>query len=576
MVAGSVSWVHNRDLLPRHIFFVALVLLSIAPAPRAAQPAAPEPGITGQVLAPDGSPVTRGTVGLITSPAGRVRAAIDRTGRFRIVPDAQGRQPLFISVPGYAPYRANLTVPPSRVMPLPAITLLEATYFHARFVNIDGEPLAASGLRRRSIDIDGMEIRDPLDHVREQIERDGSITLGPLPPGRTLFAFDSPPFAQMRLPDVNVTAVKRVIDGGTITVTTGSSLHVDLVDEAGQPVPKHDVWIEDAIQPSPLSGATAKTNEQGRAIFDRLALGRYRVWTRFVGKCGYTEPTMSRLVPTGNSGIAHLRMVIGGRAAFRITTTLGPVLGRGVSLTPDPPPPPTQLVGPSGRLMTIGALTPRGCSGTTDGDGRIVLTPFPPGAAQLRVSLFNSSYIVRVNVPEGGREMAIAVPDGLIPVKVIDRINQHPVPAQLTWVGGGGRVETITTANGDALLEGVGAAGGTLTISAREYQTVEGSFDETPGTEQAVALAPSPTSRLTVRVVSADAAIAGAVIALLPRSPGDAAEFTVADAKGAATFMDVPPGPLRFSAHADGFAPATVQINEDGRASIVITLTRAR
>jgi Carboxypeptidase regulatory-like domain len=220
---------------------------------------------------------------------------------------------------------------------------------------------------------------------------------------------------------------------------------------------------------------------------------------------------------------------------------------------------------------------PRSCPGMTDSDGRVVITPFPPGPAQLRVTLFNSSYTVRVNVPAGGREMVIAVPDGLIPVKVINRITQHPVEAQLTWVGAGGRVETLTNANGDALMEGVGTSGGTLTVHAREYQTVEGSFDETPDTQQEVALVPSPASRLTVRVVRADAKVPGdAVVELLARGPADVAEFAVTDAQGIATFTDVPPGPLHFSAHADGFAPATVQIDEASRASIVITLTRAR
>jgi hypothetical protein len=568
-------------VLPLRIFAAALVLLSIAPAPRAAQPVPPEPGITGLVLAPDGSPVTQGTVGLLTaSIVGRasVTATIDRTGHFRIMPDTQGRQPLVISVPGYAPYRANVAVPPSRTMALPDITLLEATHFHARFVTTDGEPIAASGLRRRSLDVDGAAIADPLDHVRERVDQDGSITIGPLPPGRTLLAFDRAPFAQTRLPDVTVNGVKRFIDRGTITISPGSQLHVDIVDAAEQPVPKHDVWIEDAIQPSPLTMVTVKTNDQGRATFDRLALGRYRVWTRFIDKCHGAEPTMSRLVVTSNSGAARLRMVIGGRVALRITTTLGPVLGRSVTVTPDPPPQPTsQLVGPSGRRMPLLSTMSRSCAGVTDSDGRVVLTPFPAGPAQLRVTLFNSSYIANLNVPESGREIAIAVPDGLIPVKVISRTTQHPVEAQLTWVGGGGRVETYTNANGDALMEGVGTAGGTLTINAREHQTVEGVFDETPDTMQEVALTPSPSARVSVRVVRDEAKVPGdAVVELLARGPADVAEFAATDPKGMATFTDVPPGPLQFRAHADGFAPATVRIEEDGRSSIVITLTRAQ
>ena len=565
-----------RDM-PLRILPILLVLLAITPAPRAAQPAAAPPGITGQVLAPDGSPVTQGNVTLMTTPAARVNVAIDRTGKFRIFPDSTGWHGLFVSVPGYAPYRATVTVPSSRVMALPAITLLEATYFHARFVNADGEQLAAGGLRRQSIDADGVSILDPLDHVREQIELDGSITIGPLPPGRTLLAFNRPPYAQTRLRDLNVTGAKQTIEGGTIPIGPGGQLHVDIVDGSDRPVPRHEVWIEDAIQPSPLSFMAVRTDEQGRAVFDRLASGRYRVWTRTAERCEKrVELTIAKLVSAGGGGEARTRMIIGGRAVFRITSALGPVAGRGVVVTPDSPPqsPWAVRLGQfSPRRMPIMPSSPQGCGGATDGDGRLVLTPFPPGPAQLRVSLFNSSYHVRFTVPEGEREVVIAVPDGLIPVKVTDRTNQQPVQAQLTWVGGGGRVEASTNANGDALLESVGAAGGTLTISARDHQTLEGSFDETPDTLQEVALVPSPTTRVALRVVSsAGDAIAGAVVQLHGRSPSTADEFVVADAKGLASFADVPPGPLRISAHADGFAPATVQVPEEGRASVVVAL----
>jgi hypothetical protein len=145
------------------------------------------------------------------------------------------------------------------------------------------------------------------------------------------------------------------------------------------------------------------------------------------------------------------------------------------------------------------------------------------------------------------------------------------------WVGGGGRAETTATANGDALLEGAGNAGGTLTISARGHQTVEGQFDQTPETHQEVALTPSPAARVDVRVVSSDGdAIGGAVVELLSRGPGDAAEYVAANPKGIATFLDLPAGPLQFGAHAEGFASAIVRVAEDDRASIVIALNRVR
>ena len=579
MVAGSVYKGHNRRrVLPLRILPAVLVALSIAPAPRAAQPATADPGITGEVRAPDGSPVTQGTVALMMSATSKVMAAIDRTGHFRILPDAPGWQRLFVSVPGFAPYRANVTVPSSRTMTLPALTLLEPTYFHARLATSDGELLAAGGVRRQSLDIDGALIADPLEHVREQIELDGSFTIGPLWPGRTLMVFNRSPLAQTRLRDLIVTGTKQVIEGGTIPIGPGAQLHVDILDGAGRPVPRHDVWLEDAVQPSPLSFMTVKTNEKGGAVFDRLASGRYRVWTSTADPCGRQLLRISRLVSTGDSGAVQTRLVIGGRAVFRIKSPLGPVSGRGVNLSPDPlPQEPWQarLAGASARRMAVAPTSPRGCGGVTDADGRVVLTPFPPGAAQLRVSLFNSAYIARVAVPAGGREIAIAVPDGLIPVKVTDHTSQQPVQAHVTWVGGGARVEAFATANGDVLLEAVGNTGGTLTISAREHQTLEGSFDQTPETLQEVALVPSPSARVAVRVVDrSGAAVGGAVIEWVARGPADASEFVVADARGMTSFTDVPPGPLQFSVHADGLTPAAVRIPEEGRASIVITLMR--
>ena len=89
--------------MPLRILSFLLVLLSIAPA-RAAQPALSERGVTGEIRASDGSTVTGGSVTLMMSPTSRITAAIDRSGRFRILPDAPGRQRLFISVPGHAPY----------------------------------------------------------------------------------------------------------------------------------------------------------------------------------------------------------------------------------------------------------------------------------------------------------------------------------------------------------------------------------------------------------------------------------------------------------------------------------------
>ena len=206
-----------------------------------------------------------------------------------------------------------------------------------------------------------------------------------------------------------------------------------------------------------------------------------------------------------------------------------------------------------------------------------MLTPFPPGPSQLRVKLFNSTYIARVTVPENGREMAIAVPDGLTPVRVTES-DQPATGGGAGELGGRRRaVEAAATPNGDVLLEGVGQVGGTLTISAREHQTLEGSSSETPETQQEVALMPSPSARVAVRVVSSD----GEAMPVRWSNCSHAAP-----AMSPSSWRQMPRGWRRFStcrkapcssaAHAEGFTPVTVRIAEEDRASVVITLKSAQ
>lgn len=204
----------------------------------------------------------------------------------------------------------------------------------------------------------------------------------------------------------------------------------------------------------------------------------------------------------------------------------------------------------------------------------------------MHVQLFNSAYVARVSVPESGvpesgvpdsgREITVMVPDGLIPVRVTDRVSREPIAsAQVTWVAGGARVEASATAGGDVLLEAAGAGGGTLTVSARGYQTLEGAFEETPETLQEVSLNRLPSGVMQVRVVSDEGKpLASAIVELVPRHPGEAAEFVATDGKGIARFIDVSPGAVQLNASAEGFAAASVRVPDKARATVVITLTR--
>src|SRR5438093_79077 len=256
---------------------VAPVSVAIGAQP---PPVVEEPGVSGYVLAPDGTPVSGGTV-VAQSGIVSTRASIDSTGRFRLVPMRSGSHQFLVSVPGLAPYRVIVTVPDSRSLRLPVIRLALGAYFRVRLVSPAGEPIIAPQLRRRLFDVSGKPIFDGLsDRISDPADNDGAITIGPLPRGIMTVAVDMPLFAQTRLPDLSFSDATKTVDGGTIAIQQpGAVLHIDVLDGTGAPVPNHEVHIDDPRPRSPLVFRPVRTNQQGRATFDRLAAGQYRVST---------------------------------------------------------------------------------------------------------------------------------------------------------------------------------------------------------------------------------------------------------------------------------------------------------
>jgi hypothetical protein len=570
----------GRRLQP--ILHVVLLLSALVPTPVATQ-TRPQPqrdaqplGLSGYVLAPDGTPVSGGRVVVQSPGIAGSSASIEPTGRFRLIPSMPAVYQLSVSVPDLAPYRVTVTVPPSRTLLLPVIRLSPATHFRARFVTAAGEPILAPRLNRVSLSVHAYPSWDP----RDQIESDGTITIGPLPRGITMLALDSSPFAQTRLPEVQVSGTETLLDGGTVVIQPGAVLLIDVVDETGAPIPQHDVFLEDVRSPSPLNFQPTETNQQGRATFERLGEGRYRLWARAPGECsGRRYLSATRLVSMPGSGTILTRLVVGGRATFRLTWEGAPSRGTAVSALPDAglSAPPAGVRGASNILSSVGR--PMGpletpCTGTTDGSGRVTLDNFPPGPARLDVQLRNSTYVRRVNVPDDGRELAIVIPDGFLAVRVTSAVGNQPLAAALTWTGGGARVEATAAANGEALLEGVALSGGTLVITAPGYQPAEVKLSEPPGVLQEVALLPSPVTNLQPRVVTAAGEpVPNAVVELSSDNPNAVGHVATTEANGFVTFSDVPPGALRLVASAERFVTARMRIPEDGRDGIVLTLS---
>jgi hypothetical protein len=142
-----------------------------------------------------------------------------------------------------------------------------------------------------------------------------------------------------------------------------------------------------------------------------------------------------------------LRVVVGGHATFRFVSPLGPMIGKFVRVTPEAGTPapwqrPLADLSPLVRRSPAAATSSTPCAGYTDADGRVTLTNFPPGPANVEVRLFNPTYVKRVIVPESGHEIEVTILDGLIPVHIANQRTNQPVPqAEVVWIGSGGRVD---------------------------------------------------------------------------------------------------------------------------------------
>src|SRR5215472_6257549 len=121
------------------LLLVEVVILMSSPAARP-QADVEDPGVSGYVLTPDGTPAAGGKV-IARSGMAASTASIDATGRFRVVPPRPGVNQFLVSVPSFVPFRIAVTVPPSKSMRLPVIRVSAGAYFRVRFITPGGEPI---------------------------------------------------------------------------------------------------------------------------------------------------------------------------------------------------------------------------------------------------------------------------------------------------------------------------------------------------------------------------------------------------------------------------------------------------
>ena len=552
-------------------------------------------GIAGRVLSRDARPVARAVVAARRiEPGGYGRASdpgdavsTDHNGAFEFRDLAPGLYTVTFRAPGYSAERVRVEVPGSFSITLPAIRLPIESYARARFVSAAGSPVLVNRVVGRSFDAGGVPLPDARDEwTPTAAGADGSMKIGPLPRGVTMLGIDMPGVARTRLPDVRVSGDVPLVDLGTIVVARGANLQVRVLDSSGAPQANAHVTVVDTAALTPFQIPDALTDAEGRAMFDRLPRGTYRLIAEGGDPCGPGTPGAERVVEVPAQGRRDETLVVGGaRVTLEVTREGAALAGIPIVLEPERAAPrwPSWWPTPSRPVREAPRYFDRlrsRCSGSTDGEGRLGMSNVPFGPARVTVHLANASWSRVASIPIGGRLLRVDVPARAVSLRVVRADTGAPVAAaEVGWDSAQGSVRARATETGDVLLDGVPQGAGTFSVTAAGFVPIERELGALPDGPQELGLTRLAPPFVLVRVSDADGApIENAVVYLDLQDGADDDAAAPTDPHGVARFDVRRPAAVQVTAWASGYARASTSaaLRQDADDAIAITLQRSR
>jgi hypothetical protein len=381
---------------------------------------------------------------------------------------------------------------------------------------------------------------------------------------------------------VRVTGERETLDLGTLRLDPGARLEVDLVDQANVPVPNQWVSLAPESAFSPDQFPAMLSDSAGRATFDRLGSGRYRVSARASRLCGYVRPVVARWVTVGGNASVRQRLQIAGvQMSVRLTTAGAPLASAPLSLSADVAEPsvPSWLTDPNrGRLFSPPVYSSTGCEGMTDKDGVATIQYVPAGPAKISVPFVSSTFVRRVSIPPEDGELALDIPTGIASLRIIDAGTGEPATAALVqWLSGGSEVVARVPATGDVLFEGIRDGSASVIVTKQGYEPLKAELPGPPPTLHTIALRRRPDRTLQCRVQTEDGdPIANAVVEIVSSDPLRPVHLAGTDARGLVLFADLPEGTLRLTASADGYVSARAAVSIPAAATLIpLTLRRS-
>lgn len=410
----------------------------------------------------------------------------------------------------------EINIEAGQVLRLPPTILRRGVRVTAQLMDaLTGEPIANPQVFRESNELSGFDVREMRRGSAPYVGgRDGRIAIEGLPYGVVRLALDTPPYARTRIAELEAVEAASEIDLGTLNIGRGATLHLFVRDREDDPRPNTLVRLDQGPGISPVKEVAERTDEEGRALLDRLGPGRYRVR---VGSTGYANgpPELACEWFTVEGGGDVRKDIVVGGVDVRLAVASGdaPLAHHNVSITADVPPSEQRgavaSISSAAGVRLLNAPFRPVARGATDAEGRVTLRDVHIGPSRLSVSFSgNVTWSSPLAVPERSLDLTVIVPDTSATMLVRDERTLEAVRAvSVAWNGGGGvNVQSFQpAADGTVTLSGLPNGAGKLTVSSSlSYETFVLSLETPASIPTEVLLKPIEPSTVHGQIVGDD------------------------------------------------------------------------
>lgn len=532
--------------------------------------------ISGRVIDEHGRPIPAVSLSLIRGQARNV--VVSDTGAFKVEQLGGGTYTLEAAAEGFRFQSVEVTLE-KRQRANVAIRMALGAQVTVLLVTPTGEPVSKPRLKVESNSAIGFEIIDLIRPRRTYTgTQDGRLNIRDLPLGVTQLVLDTPPFARLRLPPLDIGEFTPEIDLGTIVVGTGATFEATVRDAAGRARAGVSVRLDRGPGVSAADPDVAETDAEGHASIGRLGPGRYRVRVGGDERPGGTGPFAEEWFRVSETDTRVERTFSAGGVTLDVTvaTQAGPLQAARVFVMPglgDTPEVEGFVVQTKTRMINT-PFNP-GIRSVTNEAGQATLPDVPPGPARLGFLLPGSTWSMPITVGVTDSSTSVLVPPAIAELFVRDAISGEGIPARASWKSLGADIRVVASANGAgrAIFEGLIEGPASLELESRDHVRLQLDLSGLSAMPSEVLMDRTDQTNLTVQLLTAEGRpVTGASAELVQATARRWKRVAVSRDDGTLKFSPIEPAAGRLVVRHPSFATSAMDLAARGPSTIGLVL----